>query len=314
MRIDSFSNTAWCDLGIVILKIYSKSKWESRKLLLLDKNPDESNELPVVNVYVCDKDDSVFEEVNSYREKIMLKGLYLGHHFGESARLRVIDDYNIAISHSEPDEVIRWYVTKYVLNIFSLKENIMYLKGGAVEYKGKAFLILGRGGSGKTELIKELCKNSVKFISNTHLLVKTEEEAKVKGINSNVRVRKNGKDEFIPVYDLYGDNVCFDYTSIGGIFWFKYKIDGESNIRELKPDEIFYNMQFFSEATINWEMKEDIADYCESDPNIFKNNIAAIYDRLKMLSNLKSYYLNLDIHTSDGLNKTLSLMETMAAG
>lgn len=308
MNIDFFSNISWCDLGIVILRIYSKSIMRSNKILICDENPDLTKTLPIVNVYICSDNDSVFNTTEYYREKIMAKGLYLGHHFGEAAKYRMLDDHNFAICHSDPCEIIRCYISKYVLNIFALKQHILYLKGGAVEYKGRAFLILGRGGSGKTEMINTLCRNTARFISNTHLLI---DSFKVKGINSIIRVRKDGKDEFVSVAELHGENTCFDYTPICGIFWIKYKEGENGYIRELQPEELFYNMQFFSEATINWEMKEDIADYCKSDPYIFKRVILSIHDRLKEITKIKSYYLNLDIYSSDGIEKTVRLMDKL---
>ena len=48
---------------------------------------------------------------------------------------------------------------------------MLHLKGAAVAYRGKAFLFLGRGGSGKTEVVQALCRNGARLVANTHLLV-----------------------------------------------------------------------------------------------------------------------------------------------
>ena len=225
-----FFYTKWCDLGIVSLKIHSNSVCISDIFELHDNNTHELESIPVVNIYLCDENNNVFSSKESYREKRMGEGLYLGHHIGQPAKLKIIDDYNMALFHPEPFNIIRWHLSKYIVNVFALKQNKLYLKGGAVAYKGRAFLILGRGGAGKTELINKLCENGASFISNTHLLI---DALMVKGINTNIRIRKNGKDEFVSRDKLHGENVVKEYLPISGIFWVKYRDSGKGLIKKI---------------------------------------------------------------------------------
>jgi hypothetical protein len=262
---------------------------------------------PIVNIYICDEDDIIFDNPITYREKFMRFGLYRGHHFGLPAKLKLIDDYNIALYHHDPGKILWCFIIKYVLTVFSNKLNMLHIKGGAVAYKGRSFLILGRGGSGKTEVLKELCKYGAKFMANTHLLVNGYT---VCGIKSNVRIRENGCDVYAPIDQQLNDNVYHGWLPIGGVFWVKYRTDGVTKIKKIPSNIALPNLKYFSESISNWEMKEDLADYHESNPFEFANHLNKINKMLTdFCENNNIYYLNLDIFSSDGVKKTFSLMD-----
>lgn len=306
MNKDDYVKILWCDLNIVTLKIYSYDIWETKKVLVYDKCPENVDSKPNVNIYICKKNDEIFDNALSYREKIMVQGLYLGHHFGTPAKLKLIDDYNIAFYHPDPGKIIWCYLIKYILSIFAYKNNMFHLKGAAIEYKGKGFIFLGRGGSGKTEMIDVLCHNGAKFIANTHILIK---DNYLYGVKSNIRIRRNGREEYVSANSVF-NNIYDEVIEIGSIFWVNYSNIKKSNIKKMNPSELYNNMLYFSEAVNNWEMKEDIADYFNSDPFLYakfvENNISII----KKLCLKNAYYLNLDIHTKEGLDNTLRIMGT----
>lgn len=312
MNMEQFSNVVWCNLEIVILKICSYKEWDAQKVLVYNENPDKLNEIEVVNVFICDENNPIFGNAKSYRESAMLKGIYLGHHFGLPGKLNCIDDYNIAFYHPDPGKIIWCYVIKYVLSIFAYKQHALHFKGGAVEYKKRGFLFLGRGGSGKTEMINALCRNGAKFITNTHMLVK---DNYVQGIKSNIRIRRQGKEFYTSIKELHSDNVYGDKALIGGIFWINYNKMGDNVIKKLNSQLAIPYIQYFTEAVINWEMKEDIADYYHSDPFRFAEYIN-FKNRMikKVCEENEIYYLNVDIFSNEGFCKTINKMNEIISG
>lgn len=298
----------WCDLEIVLLKVHSSSPWDT-KMVSTSQVPDLSK--PTVNVYICREDDAIFDSPMTYREKVMRQGSYRGHHAGPPARLKCMDDGSIALSHPDPGKIIWCWVIKYVLTVCAVQAGMLHIKGAAVAYKGKAFLILGRGGSGKTEVAKALCRNGAGLMANTHLLV---HGGAVCGIRSNMRVREDGRDVYVPV-DQQDPEVCDGWLPIGGVFWVNYRTDGTTLVRRMPSTQAKANLQFFAESIRNWEIKEDIADRSRSDPFEFAESVNRIDDLLNDFCQRNDvYYVNLDVFSRDGLEKLMSLLENPPLG
>lgn len=304
MDISEFHHIVWCDLEIALLKIHSFSPWDT-KMVSTCQVPDLSK--PTINIYICRESDVIFSNPKTYRENIMRHGSYRGHHFGRSASLKCIDDRNIALFHPDPGKIIWSFVIKYVLTVCAFQTNMLHLKGGAVAYGGKAFLFLGRGGSGKTEVIKALCKNGARLMANTHLLIDGDS---VFGIKSNIRVRDNGRDVYIPVNKQNNFNTYDGWLPIGGVFWVNYRTDRRTLVESVPSSFAKANFQYFSESIRNWEIKEDIADYFNSDPFKFAEQVNRIDKMLNDFCESNDiYYLNLDIFSSDGMERLISVME-----
>ena len=304
MEIRDFTHIAWCDLEVVLLKIHSLSQWDT-KMVRTCQMPDSPK--PTVNIYICRENDVIFDDPKTYRENMMRAGSYRGHHFGQPASLKCIDDRNIALFHADPGKIIWSLVVKYVLTVFAIQANMLHIKGGAVAYKGKAFIILGRGGSGKTEVVKALSKNGADLMANTHLLI---DGGSVCGIKSNMRVRDGGRDVYIPVDQQHGLNAFDGWLPIGGVFWVKYRADGKTMVKRMPPQCAKANLQYFGESISNWEIKEDIADHFESDPFEFAEQVNRVDTMLNNFCETNDvYYLNVDILSDHGMEKLVSLME-----
>lgn len=130
------------------------------------------------------------------------------------------------------------------------------------------------------------------------------------GVKSNVRLRRNGRDTYVSLNSHKGYEYYDGWLPIGGVFWVNYRTDGEAVIEKITPVDAVPNVQFFTESIINWEMKEDIADYFSSNPFRFANYINTTN---KMINDFcygnNIYYLNLDIFSSNGLQKTIDIIE-----
>lgn len=302
--MSEFEHIVWCDLEIVVLKIHSYSSWDT-KMVSSGGEPDLSK--PVVNVYICRDDDVVFDDPRTYRENIVRHGSYRGHIFGVPARFKIIDDKNIALSHPDPGKIIWALVVKYVLTVYAIQQRVLHLKGAAVAYQGRAFLLLGRGGSGKTEVAKVLCENGAELMANTHLLVGG---GSVCGIKSNIRVRENGRDVYLPVGRQQNFTSGDGWLPVGGVFWLKYRTDGQAAIRSMPPSYAKANLQYFAESIKNWEIKEDIADYVRSDPFEFAELVNRVDQMLDdFCADNEVHHVNVDIFAAQGLAAVMSLME-----
>lgn len=187
----------------------------------------------------------------------------------------------------------------------------MHIKGSSIEYKGKAFLILGRGEAGKTEFAMTLCKHGAKLMGNTHVLVDGNH---IFGIKSNIRVRDSDSERYISVTDNVDFPLFHSWAPVGSIFWVQYRLDGKNIIERMDEDCAYQNLRWFTEAIGNWEMKEDIADYVNSNPFQFSKYMETIDGMLRRLCNDNLiYYMNLDIHSSEGGEKVIDLIDAICA-
>lgn len=306
MDMAEFSHIVWCDLEVVVLKVHSSSPWDTT-MVNTCRVPDQSK--PTVNVYLCRESDAVFDDPRTYREKIMREGSYRGHTFGPPARLKWIDQGNVALAHPNPGKIIWSYVIKYVLTVFAMRANLLHLKGAAVAHEGRAFLFLGRGGSGKTEIVKALCANGSTLMANTHLLV---DGGAVRGVRSTMRVRDNGRDVYVSTDGAHSGEAPEGWVPIGGVFWVKFRTDGVSIVEAMPSSCAYTNLQSFAEAVRNWELKEDIADHFGSDPFEFAEHMNRVDKTLNDFCQRNAvYYANLDIFSREGRDRLMSAMGTV---
>jgi hypothetical protein len=298
----TLSHIVWCDLELAYLKICCSSPWDTKMVRTCREPASATLAKPTVNVFILDPDDAVFEDPSTYRENMMPRGSYRGHHFGPPGRLKVIDEYTIALSHPEPGMIIWSLVVKYVLTVSALRDGKLHLKGAAVAYGGRACLLLGRGGSGKTEMARALCRDGARPLANTHLLV---DGRSVLGVKSNVRVREGGRDRYVP---LETDGAT-GWLPIGAVLWVKYRSDGMAIIKKMPPEVAKANMRYFSESVSNWEIKEDLADHLDSDPFDFGYALHRTDELLdRFCATFDVYYANLDVFSDPGREVLASVL------
>ena len=159
----------WCDLGIAQLRIISTVFWKKKKVKVEESS---RNRKKIINIYVLSNKEFQSKHFNSeiYREKMMQKGIYIGHHCGEPVNIKIVDKFNIIISAKDPDTIIWSFVYKYVLTILTIGSEFLHLKAGAVTYHDGAILIAGRGGGGKTTMIDRVCDENIRYMGNTHII------------------------------------------------------------------------------------------------------------------------------------------------
>lgn len=303
MDADRLDHVLWSDLVVAQLKICSRAPWDTR-MVSTSAAPDPGK--PTVEVLLCDEDDEVFGEPRTYREKMAGRGSYRGHHFGPPARLKILGDTRIALSHPDPGAIIWSLVVKYVITAFAARTDMLHLKGAALAHGGQAFLLLGRGGSGKTEVVRTLGDHGAHLMANTHLLV---DGATVHGVRSNVRVREGGQEVHLP-HDRAGLPIHEGALPIGGALWLDRRDDGRQVIEPMPPRVARANLRYFGESISNWEIKEDIADLDGSDPYAFAervNRTEALLDAF--CADHQVHHANLDVRSPEGLATLLAFLD-----
>ncbi|MBO5484008.1 MAG: hypothetical protein J5979_02205 [Lachnospiraceae bacterium] len=299
----------WCELEIVRLHIFSEFLLKDGMLKYEEKIEKDNKE--VVNLYLhhYTNRQCVSYHSHTYREKMMSqKGFYIGHHFGDKAYLR-IENNEIHLCSNNYNRIIWSYVVKYVLTIKCLEYGWLHLKAAAVDYNNEIYIIFGRGGSGKTELIKKMSSFGGKIISNTHLIVR---EKDIIGIESNIRVRDDeGLDFYLP------PEKCFDNCEFGknihpvkALIWCNYRNDKNGMITEMKTDYMLSLVRKFGNALDAWELKEDVFDYYLSDPVLISQKLIQNDTLLKdLIRNRKNYYFNLNVFESEDSDKLLNFLK-----
>lgn len=296
--------TYYCDLEIATIKIHSTKEIDFKMVRTIDKyNPS----LPIIDLILWSENDCIIANFHKYREKIMQTGYYVGHHFGKPVFMNFLSDSKILLRCENPEKIIWCYVIKIVLTSVAHKRRMLHIKGSSFEYKGKAFLVLGRGGSGKTELLREMCKEGARLMGNTHVII---DGWKAIGVKSNIRIREFNSERYLNI-DMQKEMPLYDgWADIGALLWVQYRSDGKNLIDKLNSHVLYHNMRWFSEAVGNWELKEDIADSVESDPVLFARYMEELDNLVKQLSITQSaYYLNLDVRSYEGKRKVIDLLD-----
>lgn len=297
-----YKYTYWVDLKVLVLKINSNLELQSNMLKFQDSFKCKEC-AKIVNVYIEDYNDfdELTYEPHTYREKIMNKGVYIGHHFGKQAKLFIKDKNNIYFCSEDYNRILWSYIIKYVLTIFAIENNMLHLKAGLVEIGGKGILIVGRGGAGKTEMIKFLCSCGAKYISNTHVILS---DNNIYGVKSNIRVRNGNSEKYVGFDEIMKSEISDKCDSISKILWIGHTVDGSMMIKELNEKQMFYNMKQFSEALATWELHEDVYDFYNSDPILISKKLSEIDEKIeKLISSSELYYVKGDIKNNDSSKK-----------
>ena len=154
-------------------------------------------------------------------------------------------------------------------SVYSMEHELVHLKAAGIAVGGHGALLVGRGGSGKTVLLSQLCRAGALFLSNTHVLV---EGQNLMGIRTAMRVRP---DRFFgPIIAARGlsPNVkASEYTAdpIRDLEWSSLRVAPIRNvclvdyrgrehcqIREIDRDILVDYMEQFSLAVNVYGLKE----------------------------------------------------------
>lgn len=247
-------------------------------------------------------------EDSSYRATQMKKGIYLGHNLGAPCKLHIYENnINLYLENTQMYGNVLWsFALKYIFTKACLDHDILHLKAAMVrDVKDKKIvLILGKGGSGKTTLADNLCKNGYERISNTHCMIDVKRNY-AWGINSWIRRRTLGEDQF------YLDEP--DWFLDG----FVKKIiiaEGTNNtdllsINKLTYCEKYYFIKFFSAAICNYDLKEEVFDYMADTTEKAFSYLKREDDLVKKLANTEISRVRLDSYNDVCLTQLIAYLK-----
>jgi hypothetical protein len=263
----------------------------------------------------------------SYRGTRLAAGYYLTDHFGPPAYL-VTRARDLWIFAPRFDQILWPFVVKYLLTVHSIDRQMLHLKAAAVALRGNATLLVGRGGSGKTVLLTQLCRQAgAQFLSNTHVLVS---EATLIPVASTMRVRNDslfGPDiraGRLPTAIKAGEFLADPGADLGwtvgtecpllNICLLDYRGGGQRKICELHRDILFDYMENFSLALSIYGLKEDLLDYLGGDVTRFSIEWSHAKGRLReLVDRCRCYYVSGDVTHPQTL-QTIAAMLSEVSG
>lgn len=257
----------------------------------------------------------------SYRGKKMAAGYYLTDHFGTPAYL-ITRGTHYWIFADDFERILWPYAVKHLLTVYAMVHNMLHLKAAGVALEGRGALLVGRGGSGKTVLLTQLCRSGAQFLSNTHALIDGQ---RLLGIQTAMRVRPD--QFFAPIIAERGlaPNVrAGEYTAdplidlgwsgaqsvpITTLCLLDYKAQADSVIRELDPHTMFDYMEQFALAINVYGLKEDILDTLGGDIGRFSMEMSRTRSRLQALvEGARCYYISCDAADARNLKSIHELL------
>jgi hypothetical protein len=241
-----------------------------------------------------------------YRAETFSQGLYIGHHLGLPGSIMFSPSgINLSIPGASIPQLRKlfWcYALKVYLTLMAQKYGALHLKGTVVGHRnGKAMLLLGRGGGGKTTLSRFLQQHGMEILSNTHAIVV---QNKVWPVPCWIRVRdEQGVSHYIQPGQTSSTSNPLTLTRL---LWVSWNSLEQFEFRDIPAELAFSQLLYYSLASINYDLKEDLYDFSPSD---FAGNSATEVAHLNELTQtLPCYSLNWDKSSSQVAVKVLAAL------
>ncbi len=267
--------------------------------------------------------DYILKQIDhTCRGKGFSKGYYATDHFGSPIYL-VTRGRRFYVFGEQLERVVWPYFVKYFLLLHSIDDESLHLKGAACAIKTAGTLLLGRGGSGKTVFLTQLCEHGAGFVTNSHAVVK---ECRITGVASSIRIRSGplfssfgDKAERKPAletgeviidpYDVFDNYNTYDSVEIKNLCIIDFHHSGHHVIKEVVEQDIYNYAEQFSLAINVYRLEEDLLDLYKGDYREFSE----VYEKMKIqLKNLihqsNCYYISSDMFKETYRNEVLDLL------
>lgn len=243
-----------------------------------------------------------------YRAETFSQGLYIGHHLGLPGSIMFTPTgINLSIpgaSASQLRKLFWCYALKVYLTLMAQKYGALHMKGTVVaDRNGNAMLLAGRGGGGKTTLSHFLQQHGMEILSNTHAIVMQNQ---LWPIPCWVRMRdEQGHSFYIqPEQTASASRV----QTLKKLLWVSWNSLGQFEFRSIPVALAFSQLLYYSIASINYDLKEDLYDF---SPSSFAENSAAEIVQLHQLTQeLPCYSLNWDMHSPQATGQVLAALRS----
>lgn len=251
----------------------------------------------------------------TYRGKRFAAGYYLTDHFGPPAYL-ITQGSELWIFAARFAPILWPFVVKFLLTKFSIEQRMLHLKAAAVSLSNEATLLVGRGGTGKTVLVTQLCQNSgAHFLANTHVLV---HEETVIPVASSMRIRNDRlfgpliAARALPEAIKAGEFLADPYADLGwsigkacrirNICLVDYRGDGRRVIGTVDREVLLDYMESFSLAVNIYGLREDVLDYLGGDVRRFSTESSYMNAELqRLIERCRCFYVSCDVTDANNL-------------
>ena len=273
-------------------------------------NDDVDYELYCISLKRCGLSRNKLIKFNdkSCRGSQFAQGYYVTDHFGDPVYL-VSRGSSYFVFGEELERVVWPYFVKYFLLLYSIKNKSLFLKAAAFSINSQATLLLGRGGSGKTVFLSNLCLNGANFISNSHAIIKNQY---VHGVASAMRIRLDSwcKELFdsnktspgikqgeiiVDPYSVFKANMRKS-SIVKNICILNYKGPNIHKIKKISHQEAYNYAEQFSLAINVYRLEEDLLDFHKGDISLFSKNYNTMKEKLFSLAERSNcYYICSDV-------------------
>ena len=318
--------------GVVLigtLSIHISSNIPLDSIRALNKNifinPTEKGANFYIVLYRCMCDSDIFIHSLKYRDSTVRndyfnKGYYVCDHFGKPVNV-VCEDNCIIVFGDEIERILWSYIVKYIMQIWALENNLVFAKCAAFSYNGRATVLIGRGGSGKTVINSVVCKNFGTFITNSNAFIK---DNKIIGFGSNIRIRNSllygslfsgltikesliTNEYLVNPFDAFNCD-CFSWIPIRNYIIVNYDTGDNHLIRTTNDICSNYAEQFLLGLNV-YRLEEDVLDYFSKDCELFSKYYCRMKEHLiKGISESNCFYADVDINNTKILSEFMEML------
>lgn len=244
----------------------------------------------------------------TYRGNSFLDGYYVTDHFGPSVYL-VTQGRRFFVFGEQLERVVWPYFVKYFLMLHTIQDESLHLKGAACVVGAASTLLLGRGGTGKTVFLTQLCQHGAGFVTNSHAIIK---ESRITGVASSIRIRPGpwfsnlidiveqkpalkAGEYIIDPYDVF-DIHTYDSVEIKNLCVIDFQQPGRHIIKKLSEQDAYNYAEQFSLAINVYRLEEDLLDLYKGDYRQFSQ----VYHKMKsqlgqLIQRSNCYYISSDL-------------------
>jgi hypothetical protein len=246
-------------------------------------------------------------------------GYYVTDHFGPPVRMSSTGN-RIVLAGDQLDRVVWPYVVKYLLLRHTATAGGLFLKAAALAAGGKATLIVGRGGAGKSVLLTGLCRHRATFITNSHTILADDA---VEGVASAMRMRPGS---WLDPYGMAGTAALDPHerlidprdafprhadlpVPVRAVWIADFRARHEYDVQRLSPGEAFSILEQFAFGLNVYRLEEDLLDLYGGDYRTFSQTYARMRAELHRLADrFPAYRVRADVQLPAHRDRLLQLL------
>ncbi|WP_063747485.1 MULTISPECIES: FomB family phosphonate monophosphate kinase [Kitasatospora] len=307
-------STRTADLGLLTLQVTSNLEhFDGHAYFARDA---AEGTRPDYRVDCLDLDRDAFDPAevaaladDSLRARRFRGGYYLSHIHGEPAYLRT-DGSRAYVFGRRLERTVWPYFVKRVLTDFAADRGYLHLKAaGFALGGGRATLLVGPNGGGKTVFLSQACLAGARFLTNTHVLVR---EGVAHGVPTSVRIRRD--DRFGPLIDRHGltphlesgdylapAELVFggrpvDRAVVRNVVVVDYNPRGRVGVEEIDPATAETFLSQYAHAVTTYGLKDDVLAHQGRDVAAFSRVLGRMNRQLAgLVCSARCFRVNADL-------------------